>query len=136
MTPAPAAILPPKICMTPKLRRWRYSIGLIRRCRPGRGGVSHHLRRRFAAVLSLGAFIGMPPAECGVGHPITYQRDITLIAGLSTAAVLTVRAAEPDPCARSARTTRSGRTHRPGPPRSRGSGAAPPRIGPRRLYRG
>jgi hypothetical protein len=39
-------------------------------------------------VLSLLAFIGMPPAGCGVGHPIIYQRDITLIAGLSMVAVL------------------------------------------------
>jgi hypothetical protein len=38
---------------------------------PDRGGDSHHPRRPFAAVLSLGAFIGMPPAECGVGRPIT-----------------------------------------------------------------
>jgi hypothetical protein len=28
----------------------------------------------------MGAFIGMPPLEaCGVGYPITYQYDITLI---------------------------------------------------------
>jgi len=27
----------------------------------------------------LDAFIGMPPVGCGVGHPITYQSDITLI---------------------------------------------------------
>src|SRR5580704_8079626 len=93
MRPAAAAILPPAIRVTPKARRCRYSIGLIRRCRPGRGGVSHHLRRRFAAVLSLGAFIGMPPAERGVGHPITYQRDITLISGLSMVVVLTGRVA-------------------------------------------
>jgi hypothetical protein len=31
----------------------------------------------------------MPPAECGVGYPITYQDDITLIADLSMVAVLT-----------------------------------------------
>src|SRR5580698_5903689 len=91
MTPAPHAILPLATRVTPKPRRCRYSIGLIRRCRPGRGGVSHHLRRRLAPVLSLLAFIGMPPAGCGVGHPITYQRDITLIAGLSMAEVLTGR---------------------------------------------
>jgi hypothetical protein len=28
----------------------------------------------------------MPPAGCGVGYPITYQRDIILIAGLSIVA--------------------------------------------------
>jgi hypothetical protein len=39
-------------------------------------------------VLSLLAFIGMPPAGCGAGHPITYQRDIILIAGLSIVVVL------------------------------------------------
>ena len=32
---------------------------------------------------------GCPPVGCGVGYPITYQSDITLIAGLSMAAVLT-----------------------------------------------
>src|SRR5271169_6032587 len=83
MTPAAAATLPPAMRVTPKPRRWRNSIGLIRRCRPGRGGVSHHLRRRFAAVLSLGAFIGMPPVGCGVGHSTTYQYDIILILGLA-----------------------------------------------------
>src|SRR5580704_14347475 len=88
MRPAAAAILPPAIRVTPKARRCRYSIGLIRRCRPGRGGVSHHLRKRFAAVLSLYAFIGMPPVGCGVGYPITYQYDITLIAGTSISCAL------------------------------------------------
>lgn len=37
------------------------------------------------------AFIGMPPAECGAGHPITYHIDITLIVSLSMVAVLTGR---------------------------------------------
>src|ERR1039458_1004876 len=87
MTPAAAAALPPAMRPTPKTRRWRYSYGTIRRCMPGRGGDAHHPRRPFAAVLSLGAFIGMPPAGCGVGHPITYQYDITLVPGLSMAAV-------------------------------------------------
>ena len=32
---------------------------------PGRGGDSHHPRRPFGAVLSLGAFIGMPSVGCG-----------------------------------------------------------------------
>src|ERR1022692_4822943 len=91
MKPAAAATLPPAIRPTPKKRRWRYSHGWIRRCRPARGGVSHHPCRPFGAVLSLGAFIGMPPVGCGAGHPITYQRDITLISGLSMAAVLTGR---------------------------------------------
>src|ERR1035441_5412898 len=91
MKPAAAATLPAAIRLTPKKRRRRYSHGWIRRCRPGRGGVSHHPRRPFAAVLSLGAFIGMPPAGCGAGHPVTYQRDITLIPGLSMVAVLTGR---------------------------------------------
>jgi len=54
------------------MRRWRYSHGLIRRCMPGRGGDSHHPRRPLAAVLSLSAFIGMPPAECGAGYLITH----------------------------------------------------------------
>ena len=75
-----AAALPPAICVTPKARRWRYAHGFIRRRMPCRGGVSHHPRRPFAAVLSLGARIGMPPVACGVGHPITYKHDITLIA--------------------------------------------------------
>src|ERR1039458_6486989 len=88
MKPAAAATLPAAICLTPKKRRRRYSHGWIRRCRPGRGGVSHHPRRRFQAVLPCGAFIGMPPVGCGAGHPITYQRDITLIAGLSMVTVL------------------------------------------------
>jgi hypothetical protein len=44
---------------------------------PDRGGDAHHPRRPFAALLSLGAFIGMPPVTCGVGHPIIYQNDIT-----------------------------------------------------------
>jgi hypothetical protein len=35
----------------------------------------------------------MPPAGCGVGHPITCKFDIILIAGLSMAAVLTGRLA-------------------------------------------
>src|SRR5579883_229657 len=38
-------------------------------------GESHHPRRRahrpFAAVLSLGAFIGLPPEGGGVSHPFT-----------------------------------------------------------------
>src|ERR1019366_4841416 len=62
--PMPVATMPPAICVTPKTRRWRYSHGLIRRCGPGRGGDSHHPRRPFRAVLSLGAFIGMPPGGC------------------------------------------------------------------------
>jgi len=78
-TAAAAATLPPAICVTPKARRWRYAHGLIRRRMPCRGGVSHHPRRPFAAVLSLGARIGMPPVACGVGHPTTYKNDITLI---------------------------------------------------------
>jgi hypothetical protein len=44
---------------------------------PDREGDAHHPRRPFVAVLSLGAFIGMPPVTCGVSHPITYQNDIT-----------------------------------------------------------
>src|ERR1035441_4529884 len=95
MKPPAAATLPAAIRLTPKKRRRRYSHGWIRRCRPGRGGVSHHPRRRFAAVLSLGAFIGMPPLGCGAGHPVTYQRDITLIGGLSMVAVPTGRLGGP-----------------------------------------
>src|ERR1035438_5011267 len=91
MTPAAAAALPPAIRPTPKTRRWRYSYGTIRRCMPVRGGDRHHPRRPLAAVLSLAAFIGMPPVCCGAGHPITYQRDITLIGSLSMVAVLTGR---------------------------------------------
>jgi hypothetical protein len=30
----------------------------------------------------------MPPVGCGVGHPISYQIDITLISSLSMVAVL------------------------------------------------
>jgi hypothetical protein len=33
----------------------------------------------------------MPPAECGVGYPITYQYDIRLIAALSMMTILTGR---------------------------------------------
>jgi hypothetical protein len=33
----------------------------------------------------------MPPAGCGAGYPITYQRDITLIACSSMVAILTDR---------------------------------------------
>src|ERR1017187_5305241 len=95
MKPAAAATLPAAIRLTPKKRRRRYSHGWIRRCRPGRGGVSHHPRRPFAAVLSLGAFIGMPPLGRGAGHPGTYQRDIRLIGGLSMVAVLTGRLGGP-----------------------------------------
>src|SRR5437762_11312150 len=91
MTPAAAATLPPTMRVAPKTRRWRYSHGLIRRCKPGRGGDRHHPRRPFAAVLSLDAFIGMPPVDCAAGHPITYQSDIILIAGLSMVAALTCR---------------------------------------------
>src|SRR4051794_24707478 len=81
-TPAATPTPPPAIRVSPKARRWRYSHGLIRRCMPGRGGVWHHPRRPFAAVLSLGAF--MPIASCGrgAGHPITYKYDITLISWL------------------------------------------------------
>src|SRR5215472_594723 len=96
MTPAAAATLPPTIRVPPNRRRCRYSHGLIKRCMPGRGGDSHHPRRPFAAVLSLGVFIGIPPAECGVGYPITYQSDITLIAGSSMAAALEGRAEQAD----------------------------------------
>jgi hypothetical protein len=78
---------------TPEARRWRYSHGAIERCRPDRGGVAHHSRRPFGAVLSLGAFIATPPVSCGVGHPTTYQVDITLLAGLSMVAALTGRLA-------------------------------------------
>src|SRR5580704_18411474 len=91
MRPGTAATMPPAMRAAPKPRMWRYSIGLIRRCRPGRGGVSHHLRRRLAAVLRWDAFIGVPPVGCGAGYPITYHCDITLIAVLSMAAVLTGR---------------------------------------------
>jgi hypothetical protein len=78
-TAAAAAAPPPAICVTPKARRCRCAHGLIRRRMPCRGGVSHHPRRPFAAVLSLGARIGMPPVACGAGHPATYKNDITLI---------------------------------------------------------
>src|SRR5215472_5483363 len=69
--------------MPPTRVRWRYSHGLIRRCMPGRCGVSHHSRRRFAVLLSLGAFIGIASCELDVGHPAIYQCDITLIDGVS-----------------------------------------------------
>jgi DNA-binding PadR family transcriptional regulator len=39
-------------------------------------------------VLSLDAFIGMPPVGCGVGHPFTYQYDITLILDVNGGEVL------------------------------------------------
>src|SRR5450755_4083741 len=71
-------------------------MGLIRRCRPGRGGVSHHLRRRLAAVLSLDAFIGIPPAGCSAGDPITYNYDITLISRSSMAAARVIIRPEVD----------------------------------------
>jgi hypothetical protein len=65
--------------LTPKARRWQCAHGLIRRRMPCRGGVSRHPRRPFAAVLSLGARIGMPPVACGVGHQRPIKNDITLI---------------------------------------------------------
>jgi hypothetical protein len=55
--------------LTPKARRWPYAHGLMRRRMPCRRRVSHRPRRPFAAVLSLGPRIGMPPAACGGGHP-------------------------------------------------------------------
>ena len=47
--------------------------GLIRCCRPARGGVIHHLRRRSAMVVPLGAFMRMSPCGCGAGGPITHN---------------------------------------------------------------
>src|ERR1039457_1392477 len=91
MTPAAAGALPPAMRPTPKTRRRRYSYGTIRRFMPRCGGDGPHPSRPFAWLLSLGAFIGMPPAGCGVSHPITSQYDITLVPGLSMAAVLTGR---------------------------------------------
>jgi hypothetical protein len=58
-TAAAAATAPPTIRVRPKARRWRYSQGTIRRCRPDRGGYAHHPRRPFAALLSLAAFIAI-----------------------------------------------------------------------------
>jgi hypothetical protein len=65
--------------LTPKVPSWQCAHGLTGRRMPCRGGVGHHPRRPFAAVLSLGARIGMPPVACGVGRPTTYKNDITLI---------------------------------------------------------
>ena len=65
--------------LIPKARRRQCARGLIRRRMRCRGGVSHRPRGPFAAVLSLGARIGMSPVACGVGHPTTYKNDITLI---------------------------------------------------------
>src|SRR5215471_8819993 len=81
MRPAAAATLPPAMRTTAKARRWRYSHGWIRRCRPGRRGVSHHPRRPFGAVLSLSAFIGVPPVGVARATRTIYQSDITLIDG-------------------------------------------------------
>ena len=62
-----------------KARSWPCAHGLIRRRVPCRGGVGHHPRRPFAAVLSLGARIGMSPVACGADYPTIYKNDITLI---------------------------------------------------------
>src|SRR5690348_15148777 len=94
MTPAAAATQPPATRAPPKKQRWRYSHGLITRCRPGRGGVAHQPRRPFVAVLRLGAFIETPPAGCGAGRPATYKSDITLIARKSSAIVTRGRRAD------------------------------------------
>jgi hypothetical protein len=59
-TPPTASKLPQAIRVTPEARRWRYSHGAIRRL----------LTVRWGAVLSFGAFIGMPPVGCGVGHAV------------------------------------------------------------------
>ena len=53
--------------------------GLVTHRVPLRGGVSRHPRRLLAAVLSLGAGIGLPPVAWGVGDPTSYKNDITLI---------------------------------------------------------
>ena len=66
---------------TPTMNELARFLGLdkSRRCRPGRGGDAHHPRRPFAAVLLLGAFIGVASCGRGAGHPITYKCDIILI---------------------------------------------------------
>ena len=79
--PRPTKTIPAPMRTPAQKRRWRYSHGAIMRCMPDRGGDAHHPRGPFGAVLSLGACIGMPPVGCGVGHPVTYQNDITLIGG-------------------------------------------------------
>ena len=77
--PRPTKTPPEAMRTRANARRWRYSNGQIMRCMPDRGGDAHHPRRPFGAVLSFGSFIGMPLVSCGVGRPITYQYDITLI---------------------------------------------------------
>jgi hypothetical protein len=53
--------------MAPMLKeRDVLSHGEIMRRTPDRGGAAHHPRRPFGAVLSLGAYIGMPPVTFGV----------------------------------------------------------------------
>src|SRR5258708_43203 len=64
--PRPTKTIPLAMRTPAQARRWRYSHGEIMRRMPDRGGDAHHARRPFGAVLSLGAFIGMPPAALGV----------------------------------------------------------------------
>src|SRR5581483_9939813 len=49
-----------------KPRRWRYSQGAMMRCRPDRGGDSHHPRSPFGARLSFGPCIGILRVRRGV----------------------------------------------------------------------
>src|ERR1700722_17624817 len=83
MTPAAAPALPPARCMRLRARGWRYAIGLMRRRMPVRGGDAHHARRPLAAVLSLGAFIGMLPVGFDVKRRVAvlkcYHLDIRAV---------------------------------------------------------
>src|ERR1700733_199666 len=69
MMPAAAATAPPTMRAAPQKPMWRYSHGLIRRCRPGRGGFRHQARKPLPAVLSLGSFMAIASCGRGVGSP-------------------------------------------------------------------
>src|SRR5215469_10333420 len=85
--PPKASVITPRLAKTPaaemrtaaKPRRWRYSHGAMMRRMPDRGGDAHHPRRPLRAVLSLCAFIGMPPVAVASAIRSIYQSDITLI---------------------------------------------------------
>src|SRR6185437_8205377 len=66
-TPRPTRTTPLLMRTPAQKRRWRYSHGEIMRRMPDRAGDAHS-RGSSGAVLSLGAFIGMPPMTCGTGH--------------------------------------------------------------------
>src|ERR1700722_19329742 len=96
MMPGTVATQPPTIRAAPKKPRRRYSHGLMRRCRPGRGGFRHHARKPRGPVLSLGAFIR---GRLLWARAAINQCDITMIDSLSIAAASVGRAQPQDAAA-------------------------------------